>query len=88
MAAPGLVKTWQIEGDNLVPTDSTIYIERKTLLLGIINKLIGFGSNPMTVIGSNNATASGMDAVNRWATIADLNNNSWIVLQQAGIKSQ
>lgn len=88
MSAPTLLKTWQIEGDNLVPTDSTIYIERKNLLLGIINKLIGFASNPMTVIGSNNGTASGMDAVNRWATIADLNNNSWIVLQQAGINAK
>lgn len=87
MSAPALLKTWQIEGDNLVPLSDT-YTERKTLLLGIVNKLIGFASNPMTVIGSNNTTASGMDAVNRWSTISDITNNSWIVLQQAGVNAK
>lgn len=87
MAAPSLLKTWQIEGDNLVAAVDG-YAERKTTLLGIVNKLIGFASNPWTVIGSNNASASGMDAVNRWSSISALNNNSWIVLQQAGINAK
>lgn len=88
MSAPALVKTWQIEGDILIPGDSTIYVERKTTMLRIVNELLGFASNPATVIGSNNGTASGMDATNRWSTIADLNNNSWIVLQQAGVNAK
>lgn len=88
MSAPALVKTWQIEPDILIPIGASNLVERRQAMLQVVNTLIGFGSNPMTVIGSNNGTTSGMDGVNRWAAEADLVNNSWIVLQDAQVNAK
>lgn len=84
MGAPALIKTWQFSVDNLVPASTSLQ-EIKEWMLGIKNALIGFASNPLTVIGSSNTSTSGMDAVDRWTTTSDLLNNSWIVLQDAQV---
>jgi hypothetical protein len=88
MGAPALLKTWQIEPDILIPVGASNLVERRQAMLAIVNNLIGFASNPMTVIGSGNGVTSGMDATNRWATEADLVNNSWIVLQDAQVNAK
>ena len=88
MAAPALVKTWQIEPDILIPVGASNLVERRQAMLAIVNNLIGFASNPMTVIGSGNGVTSGMDGTNRWAAESDLVNNSWIVLQDAQVNAK
>lgn len=84
MPAPVHEKTWQFQLDNLV-TASDALTEKRTCLLGIVNHLVGFGSAPLTVIGSSDGTAHGMDATNRWSSISNLVVGAWIVLQDTGI---
>lgn len=87
MSAPAYEKTWLFNLDNLVPATDAV-TEKKTAWLGIVNGLIGAASNPMTVRGSSNGVAFGMDATNRWSTIADLIVGSWIVLRDAAINAK
>lgn len=85
MAAPVLVKTWQIDADNLIPVGATNVAEARDMFLLFKNKLIGFATLPLTVAGSSNGTTFGFDAVDRWTTAADLVQNAWIVLQDAQV---
>lgn len=94
MAAPALHKTWQggstpggTEFVNTLPGS----LSTQTLW-AIKNALVNFNSNPWTVIGSCDASASGMDAVDRWVDAGDVSYPtnagdpfSWIVLQQTAI---
>lgn len=91
MALPTLVKTWQYSVNNVQTIGATVEESVDKLLLQIKNSLIGFASSPWTVVGSSNGTAAGMDAVDRWSTVADLVHayagtaHSWIVLKQAAL---
>lgn len=95
MAFPTLQKTWQggttPGGTDLVNQTITVGSPRDTLF-AIKEALVNMDQNPWTVIGSSDSIASGMDAVDRWVTAANLvyrnNSNdpmSWIVLQNTAL---
>jgi hypothetical protein len=91
--APTNDKTYQYNYNNRVVDTGVAIDDNRTMLLGIKNALIGFATLPWTVSGSSNSVASGMDATDRWATVADLiwGNGpplSWIVLRQTGIAAK
>lgn len=94
MSLPALAKTWQFNLNHRVPAAGTAQATAQAVMLYLKNSLIGFASNPWTVIGSSSSVAAGMDAVDRWVTTANLvwaqagNVHSWIVLQQAGINAK
>jgi hypothetical protein len=85
-------KTWQHNLDNTVTASGTPLDDNRTVLRSIKNALKGFSASPWTVIGSSDATTSGMDGVDRWVVDTDLTFNfgvrSWIVLQQSGIAAK
>src|SRR5947209_5087453 len=89
LPAPSL--TWQQSLNNVQLASGTALTDHRTILLGIKNALIGFGTNPCTVKGSCHSTVAGLDAVDRWSAIANLvwaaaaSAHSWIVLEQGGI---
>ena len=101
MPLPTLDKTWQFSVNNRIAADSTTTggandgtNDRKNLLLGIKNALIGFASNPWTVSGSSGAVAGtgAMDSVDRWTSISEMlstattsTDRSWIVLTQSAV---
>lgn len=85
MPAPALVKSWQFSVDNLIPVDTGSAAVNAKQMLAFKNALLGFGSNPMTVIGSSDGSTSGMDATDRWSAYTNLVQNSWIVLQDAQV---
>jgi len=106
MALPALIKTYEFDLNNAIAGDSTQVggiidgtNDRKSLLLGIKNALIDGATFtvPWTVVGSSNASAAGLDGVDRWNTIADLAwvlgtdsspasaAHSWIVLAHAAL---
>jgi hypothetical protein len=90
---PPLDKTWLFNvNQRFLASGSSLTDSRNVLRIGFVNALLGFASNPWTVVGSCNAVASGMDGVNRWQNNSDLTwvnasggAHSWIVLQQAAL---
>jgi hypothetical protein len=92
MALPALDKTWQYNVNNRITSSGNGGNDKKSVLLAIKNALKAFASNPWTVAGSSNASAAGMDAVDRWASIANMTGvtsagspHSWIVFNQVGV---
>lgn len=93
MALPTLEKTWQYNVNQTTTGVSRVDCDRN-FLFAIKQSLVGFASNPWTVVGSSNSTTAGMDAVDRWSTAANVvwgatgsNAFSWIVLRQNGVHS-
>lgn len=106
MALPTLYKTWRIGSNRLQASTFNYVNDFKTAMLHLKNALIGSGvtwkdtsgnvasaPNVWQVVGSSNGTTAGLDAVDRWNSISDINWNSdgsahsWIVLKQTGIGS-
>jgi hypothetical protein len=93
MALPTIEKTWQFKPNIMIPSTGDESTNIKTMILALKNALTTFGSNPWVVTGSSNKTTAGMDGVDRWNTIADIqyaaagSAHSWIVLKQTGIFS-
>lgn len=86
-----MTKTWQFNVNNAQAAQGTPLADNKMQLLAIKNALIGFGTQPWTVVSSSNSvTASNAD---NWSTVANLvwnspgSAHSWIVLKQTGIGS-
>jgi hypothetical protein len=92
MPAPAKEKTWQYSNNNGLFFGATLIDTLRLVMFQIKTSLTGFASNPWTVSGSSNSSASGMDAVDRWASAAGLvwaaGARSWIVLRQAGIATK
>jgi hypothetical protein len=89
MPLPTLSKTWQHNVNQVIPAQgSNLATNRRNFKL-LKDSLIGFGTLPWTTRGSSNSTTAGMDAVDRWATDADLvwggGVHSWYVFRQTGI---
>ena len=80
---PSLVKTWLPNVNQAFPTTGTQLTDARNLLWAIYQTLIGFGSNPMTVISSNNFGSAGALT---WA--AGGTAHSWIVLKQPATNAQ
>lgn len=84
--------TWQFTALNYaIASSGNALGEHRNVLLRLKNSFIGFAQNPWTVRGSSDGSAAGMDQVDRWSTITDINFNnsgsahSWIVLGQPGM---
>lgn len=84
MPLPTLQKTWQISPNNTVApvagATNGIYVNRLMTWKMIKDKMVGFGSNPWTVVGSSNAHftnlsanagTAAMDGVDRWNSSSD-----------------
>jgi hypothetical protein len=88
MALPALAKTWQLNINNVVVPDANLAWHQK-LMLALKNAMIGFASNPWTVVGSSDGT--NFDVIpatsnDYWTVYTDLNwflntPHSWIVLE-------
>ena len=86
-----LLKTWQFDVNQIIPSalDNTTY--RKDLLFKIKESLIGFDQSPWQVAGSSDSITAGMDGVDRWLSPADIIHapngqpHSWVVLEQPGL---
>lgn len=98
MANPTAEKTWQFDLNNVVVADSTLdglnaFRDRRELLLGIKDALIGLASNPWSVVSSSDSSTS--SASDLWVDAGDLRWRdddtsgvfSWIVLRQTGIST-
>jgi len=99
MPLPTLEKTYQYARASAISTINNRLVttgsgsnDQKTILLRIVNDLIGF-TNGWTVVGSSDSVASGMAGINRWAAIANLvfvtsggTAHSWIVLSNATVQ--
>lgn len=92
-------KTWQFDLNNLVLLDTTLngrnaHYDRRALLLGIKQALVGFASSPWTVTDSTNSTAAPI-GTDTWSVPDDLEWRdddgsavfSWIILRQTGISA-
>lgn len=89
MSLPSLTKTWQFNVNNAQTAQGTALLDNRTALLAIKNAMIGFGTQPWTVVSSSNSvTANSSD---NWTVPTSLVwqsngvSHSWIVLKQAGI---
>lgn len=94
MPLPTLVKTYDYTKINQTHAASgTFLTDAQTVMLALANSLLTLGgSAAWTCVGSSNGTGTGaLDAVNRWASIANLvwaiagSNHGWIVLKQSAI---
>lgn len=94
MPLPSLVKSYDYTKINQSHTASgTQLTDAQTVMLAFANSLLTLGgSAAWTCPGSSNGTGTGaLDAVNRWASIANLvwasagSNHGWIVLKQSAI---
>jgi hypothetical protein len=90
MALPTLERTWQYNVNQAIISSGIASTDLKQLILQIKNSMIGFASNPWTVVSSS--TGAVVDNSDLWATISDImvpqslgNPHSWIVLQQTGV---
>jgi hypothetical protein len=83
-------KTWQFDINQTAFHGASAQVTHENMLLALKESLIGFSSNPWTVIGSCDGTSSAMDGTDYWQDAQDDCNwstgaHSWIVLQQSGI---
>lgn len=89
MALPTPDKTWQFDVNQTILAGGTVSASDRNVMLAIKNALIGFGSNPWTVVASSNGASAG--AGDKWIDPSDLtwatagNPHSWIQLRQTGI---
>jgi len=83
MGLPTLSKTWQFNVNNTEVSAAEL-TWHQTTLYNMKTAMIGFASNPWTVVGSSDSTAASMDATDRWSSSANLvwgtGVHSWIVL--------
>lgn len=90
MSLPTKIKTWTYDPNRVVTAQATDAAMGKQFGLDLINRLLALGVPP-TVVGSSNASAAGMDAVNRISTTAHIvgassgNAATWIVFKFASI---
>jgi hypothetical protein len=91
---PSQIKTWEHNVNLLVSSTGVDGSTDKSILLTIKNALIGFANVPCVVKGSSNGSSAGaMDGVDRWGSIASINqggvgsNHSWIVLEFPGVNN-
>lgn len=86
MGAVVAEKTWQVSPNNYVAGGSE-HAHAQQIMFAIVNSLVSF-TNPMTVAGSSDSSAAGMDSVNRWVASTNIvwgtGAHSWIVLEFAG----
>lgn len=95
MALPTLQKTWQFNVNNQIVPLGTTLLDNQTLLLAIKNAMLGFATNPCTMVYSCNSTTAGTagDGVDRITTATDLvwanagTAHSWFVIKQTGLAS-
>lgn len=86
MALPTLAKTWEIEPNVLIPADANNYTWHRVAMLTVVNTLLGFTSNPLTMVASSDAASDGWPGPG-WNVYTDLNWNlagslhSWMVLE-------
>lgn len=93
MPLPTLDKsTYQFTVNQTLVASGTQTTDAQKLWIAIVNALLGFGSNPWTVVGSSNGIGSfSMAGTNYWAAFGNLiwatagTNHSWIVLKQSQI---
>lgn len=99
MPLPTLDKTHEFTRTGAVSTvnqqftaTGTLLTDCQAIVFAWIRAMFNFTTAPWTCTGSSNGTGTGaLDAVNRWATSANLiwaaagSNHSWIVLKSAGI---
>jgi hypothetical protein len=86
MALPILEKTWQYDVNQVVTATGIRTSEIDKVIYQLKASLIGFASNPWTVVSSANASSAG--AADYWASYTDVGENSWIVLQNASSSLQ
>lgn len=91
MALPSLTKTWQFNVNNAQTAQGTALADNRLALFNIKTAMIGFGTQPWTVVSSSDSTASGN--TDKWVAATNLvwntagSAHSWIVLKQTGIGS-
>ena len=87
---PGFSKIWQLNVNNVASYSEGGTIDNQKVLLNLKNLIIGFTSNPWTVVSSSDSVTSGNTDL--WIKYTDLvwstSNHSWIVLQKPNSKSQ
>lgn len=89
MALPTLDKSYLFNVNQLYTSTGTLLSDCRQLMLGMKNSLKGFaGSAAWSILGSSNGTSAGLDTVDRWSVIADLNwsttSRSWLVTKPGG----
>jgi hypothetical protein len=88
MALPTLSKSWTILSNVAVPLSLNAQDANRRYIWTWKEKLVVLG---WSLVGSGNATTSGMDAVDRWVSYADIvfsdssGPKSWVVLQKSSI---
>ena len=91
MSLPDLENTWQFDVNNANTAGATFATSAAKLLYSIKAALVGFTSNPWTVVSSSNASSYG--ASDLWLSENNITftntaaNHSWIVLKQTGMAS-
>lgn len=91
MPLPTLVKSWQFQVNQTVPSQGSGLATERRVIRIVKDVLKAFASNPWSVRGSSNGVAAAMDSTDRWASDADIvkaasgTAHSWIVLRQTGI---
>jgi len=90
MALPPINKTWQFNVNNQLTSLGSVTHDNAQVLILIKDAMIGFGSNPWTVVASSNAVvANGSDNWNDPTSDIVFANSptphSWMQLRQVGI---
>ena len=70
MALPTLEKTWQFNVNQAIATTGVVNTDAQNLLFRIKQTLIGFSSNPWTVVRSSNSVTTG--ASDLWVAASNL----------------
>jgi hypothetical protein len=89
MALPVLEKTWEIDANNAIAAVDK-YTDNRTLMLAIVNALIGFVNVPCTVWGSCDSINVSNSGINYWTDFTKLvwsgsGAHSWIVINFPGV---
>jgi len=92
MAVPSVTRTWQYSVNNANAAGASSLVDAQNAMFEIKSALIGFATNPWTVIASSNSTTSGFSDL--WTAPTDLiwddplNTRSWILLRNGdGVES-
>jgi len=84
MALPTKVKTWQIDTNNRIVSAAELPWYQ-ALMFALKESLIGFASNPWTVVASSDGATANNAGTDLWVDSGDLvwstGNHSWIVLE-------
>lgn len=91
MALPTVEKTWQYNVNQVDAVGASALENSQKLMYRIKATLVGFATNPWTVLASSNGTVA--NASDNWASFNDIlfragaGTRSWIVLKQTGLAS-